>query len=77
MVMSMENLRRTVIMGRESCWVPPRPNTMLPRYMRGRGQIFRRVSRPRSGKETTWKNLAKNRIVMVATICAIERVATV
>ena len=63
---------RTVIMGRESCCVPPSPKTMLPRYMRGSGQIFLRVSRPRSGKEITWKNLARNRIVMVATIWTVK-----
>ena len=27
------NLLRTVIIGRESSWVPPNPKTMLPRYL--------------------------------------------
>ena len=48
-VMRMENLLRTMSMGRLRLLVPPNPNTMLPRWNTGRSQILWKVSVDSSG----------------------------
>ena len=67
-VISMENLLNTVIIGRLRFCVPPSPKTMLPRYIRGRGQIFRKVSVESSGKEIKLNDFPIDNINIVANI---------
>ena len=72
-VINIENLLSTVIIGRLRFCVPPRPKTMLPRYIRGRGQIFLNVSVDSSGKFMIPKALPTLSIITVAIICPIPR----
>ena len=48
-VMRIENLLRTMSMGRLRLLVPPSPHTMLPRWNTGSGQILWKVSVDSSG----------------------------